>query len=152
MDMVAWLVLRVVFAWLFLMPLPGLLKDFKGSMQLTRLLVPVMTPLFTVVMLLIMFVGSLSVLFGFYAQIGGLLLALYSLGGSVVHEKLAKQCQSAVLSGDASDADNTVLSNTGCLGFVGHHSSAQKNIVLAGVGIFFLLMGSGPLSLTGTLF
>ena len=86
-----------------------------------------------------------------YAQIGGLVLLLYCLVGWLVHKRLAEQMTRLSASDSASDADRRTLSEAISLGVIGLVTSAQKNIVLAGVGLYFLLAGSGPISVTGNI-
>lgn len=152
MEIAAFLVLRILFSWIFFRPLPGLLKDFQGAVGLTRLIIPFWPTLFTLLMFVVMIIGGISILFGLYAQIGGIFLFIYCLMGYVVHKRLANQASCANLSISASEQDQQVLETTVTLAAVGNMTSAQKNLVLAGVACFFLLMGSGPLSVTANLF
>ncbi len=151
-EVIAWLVLRIVYAWMFLYPLKVLLADFNATVGLVGLIAPFKPRLCAYLMVAVMIVGSLMILFGIYAQIGGILLMFYCLIGVVVHNKLAQQALSAKLSPGASDSDKGVLKSTADLGAVGNFTSAQKNYVLAAVGFFFFLMGSGPWSFTSNLF
>ena len=143
----AWLILRIVYAWMFLYPLKVLLKDFNGVVGLTKLVVPIAAPFFAVVMLFTMFFGALSILLGVYAQLAGFALLLYCVLGAVVHYRLAGQAQQILLSQDASAQDKQSLQNAIQLAIGGHVTSAQKNFVLAAVACFFMLMGSGPYSI-----
>lgn len=60
-ETAAFIVLRIAFAWIFVRPLPTLLKDFKGSVDLVSLALPFWQRFFTVIMLLVMFFGALSI-------------------------------------------------------------------------------------------
>lgn len=151
-SIIAWLVLRIVYAWMFLYPLKTLLKDWHGALGLTQLVTPFAAPFFTVIMLLTMFLGGLSILFGFYSQIAGLALLIYCLMGAIVHYRLAGKLQTMNLSNPSSSEDKQQLTQAIQLGVVGHVTSAQKNFVLAAVACFFMLIGTGPYSLTGPLF
>ena len=142
METAAIIILRVVYAWIFFRPLPGLIKDFKGSVDLVSLIVPFWQRSFTVIMLLVMFFGALSILFGMYAQIGGIFLFCYCIIGYFVHQKLAAQLT------QSTNAPVDVVN----LGVIGHVTSAQKNIVLAGVALFFELAGRGHVSVTANIF
>lgn len=148
----AWLILRIVYAWMFLYPLKTLLKDWPGALGLTQLVMPFAAPFFTVLMLLTMFLGSLSILLGFYGQFAGLALLVYCLIGAIVHYRLASKLQTISLSSLSSFEDKQQLTQAIQLGVVGHITSAQKNFVLAAVACFFMLMGTGPYSLTVPLF
>jgi len=134
---VAWLILRLAITWLFLTPVFGLVRDWDGTKQLIRLISPMWVNFFAVCCVAIMIIGSLSVLFGFYAQIGAMFLCVYCVLGIRVHYQLAKTIAQSAVPGDG-DA----------LGIAGHISSGQKNVVLAAVCLFIVVFGSGPLSLT----
>lgn len=148
----AWLILRIVYAWMFLYPLKALLKDWPGALGLTQLVIPFAAPLFTVAMLLTMFFSGLSILLGFYGQLAGFALLVYCLIGALVHYRLASKLQTISLSGQSSSEDKQLLTQAIQLGSVGHVTSAQKNFVLAAVACFFMLIGTGPYSLTGPFF
>ena len=150
MEIAAWIILRVVYAWMFLYPLITLLSDWQATENTVALVFPWAKKLFSLLMVLIMVVGAISILLGAYAQIAGILLFFYCMIGAVVHYRLAKLTAVHVLSNEASEADKAALKETIALGVVGHVTSAQKNFVLAAVGLFFFFMGSGPLSLTGS--
>lgn len=152
METVAWLVLRIVYAWMFLYPLKTLLKDWSGAVALTKLIIPIAAPLFTVAMLLAMFFGALSILFGIFGQLAGLVLLVYCLMGAVVHYRLAAAAGKISLSAQSAEEDKNQLAQAIQLATVGHVTSAQKNFVLAAVACFFMLMGTGPYSLTAPLF
>ena len=151
MEVVAWLVLRIVYAWMFLYPLVVLLRDFNATVNVVSLVAPFAKEFFTYVMLAVMFFGALMVLLGVYAQIAGFMLCAYCIIGQAVHYKLAKQTLANKLSDMASEEDKQVLSQTIQLGVMGQVTSAEKNAVLAAVGFFIMLMGSGPMSITANL-
>ena len=144
---IAWLVLRVVYAWMFLYPLKSLLSDWPATLQATALLFPWQTPLFAVVSVAVMALGALSILLGCYGQVGAAGLLAFCLGGAVIHYRLADLAKGARLSGQASSADRQAMAQVSKLGVVGHVTSAEKNFVLAAVALFFLLKGTGPWSL-----
>lgn len=152
MEAIAFVVLRVVLAWIFLYPLKALLSDWEGTVDLVGLIAPCKPHFFAVIMVLVMIAGSLSVLLGFYAQIGAILLFVYSLIGFVVHYKLSQQEAAFELSAEASESDKAVLEQAKGLGIVGHVTSAQKNIVIAAALWVIIFLGSGPYSLIGNLF
>lgn len=142
-EVIAWMVLRIVFSWMYLYPIIGLLKDRTGLVETTRLLFKWKPAFFAGVSIIVMIIGALSILLGVYAQLGGLLLFIFTIGGTVVHYRLAKFAEV-----DLSNPDKMKLAK---LAVVGHVTSAQKNFVLAAVAIFFFLLGSGPLSFTANL-
>lgn len=148
MEIFAWLILRVAYAWIFLSPLPNLLKNWPETKTLTQLLIPnIATNFLTIIMVCIMFFGALSILLGVFGQIAGFALLIYCLLGAVVHSRLAKKAQKIFLSPLSSTEDQQKLQEVIQLATVGNITSADKNIVLAAVGLFFTLMGTGPYSL-----
>lgn len=151
MDLAVWIVLRVVYAWMFLVPLSALLRDWAVTEQIVALVCPVFTRIASVVMVAVMFVGALSILLGVYAQIGGILLLIYCLLGVVVHYRLAGLVLAIKPLDEMSEKSRELLQQAQNLGVAGHISSGQKNIVLAAVAFLFIMMGSGPLSMSNTL-
>lgn len=147
MEIYAWLVLRIAYAWIFLVPLPSLLKNWHETKALTALLFPQKTTTtLTIVMLVAMFFGALSILFGILGQWAGLILMVYCLLGVIVHRRLAKNAQNIRLSTSSSAADQQQLNDLIGLAVAGNIGSAYKNIVLAAIGFFFMVMGTGPCS------
>lgn len=138
----AWLILRLVYAWMFLMPLPGLLKNWSATVNLTGLLLPFAKPFFTAIYLLCMFFCALAIFFGIYAKLAAIPLFFISVFGVLIHYRLAKQ---AVQLGGVNP--NEQVQQLIALAEVGNITSGQKNIVLAAVALFFILIGSGPMSL-----
>ena len=151
LNAIAWLVLRVVFVWLYLYALKGLLMDWQSAQNLVKIITPHYTQFLAVLMILVMAVGAIMILFGIYAQIAGLLLLIYNLIGAKVHYTLAKTIQVSELYSPISDTDNNTLNEIKTLGAIGHITSAQKNFVLAALAFFFLIVGTGPFSLTSNL-
>ena len=142
MDLLAWLVLRVVYAWLFFYPIKGLLADWPATMAATGLLFPYQTRLCAVLSLISMVVGGLSILLGLYPVIGGTLLVLFNLGGARIHYRLAASARAV----PQADVNATSLMN---LAVMGNVTSGHKNIVLAALALFFAVQGTGPWSLSG---
>lgn len=143
----AWIALRAVYAWMFLYPAVGLLRDWPTTVQTTGLLVPRGTPVFAAASVAFMIVGGLMILLGAWGRIAGAGFFAFNLGGAVIHYRLAAQAGAASLSPAASDADRESLAGVAGLGTLGNVTSAEKNFVLAVLGLFFLLVGTGPLSL-----
>lgn len=141
---IAWLVLRITFAWMYLYPIISLLKDRQGLVSTTQLLFKWQPKFFAYASIAVMMFGATSILFGIYAQIGGLLLFIFTAGGTIIHYRLAGMAKMAVSNSQQADIAKLAL--------VGHLTSAQKNFVLLAVAFFFILLGSGPCSLTTNLF
>jgi uncharacterized membrane protein YphA (DoxX/SURF4 family) len=148
LEAIAWLILRIVYAWLFLYPIKGLLEDWQGARSLAAMAIPIYPQLFSIVMAVVMFFGALSILLGVYTEVSGIILCLYCLLGARVHYKLARELKKHQLSNDACEEDRKNLLDAINLGVVGHVTSAQKNFVLAAVSLLFAFVGSGPYSIT----
>lgn len=144
----AWLFLRVGYAWLYLYALLGLLSNWQATKDVVSIVFPRYTAIFAVLMVIVMFVAAISIAIGFYAEIAGLMLCFYNLLGMRVHYELAAKLNAIGLSENASEDDKQTLTDACALGMAGHVTSAQKNFVLFSVALFFTLAGSGPLSLT----
>ena len=99
-------------------------------------------------MILSMILSSLSVLFGYYAEIGGLMIAIYSAIGIYIHQNFAKMALSMTLRDKVSHKDTETFQSLSTLAAVGHGSAEMKNIVICALGLFLWLQGSGPFSLT----
>ena len=84
---------------------------------------------------------DLSILLGAWGRLAGAGFVAFNLGGAVIHYRLAAQAGSATLSAGASEADRESLAGVAGLGTVGNVTSAEKNFVLAAVGLFFFLVG-----------
>jgi uncharacterized membrane protein YphA (DoxX/SURF4 family) len=147
----AWGIIRVVMAWMFLMPIPGLLADWKSTQMLTRLVSGVCVNLLSVLSIAMMVLGALSILLGLYAQIGGILLFVYCIIGMRVHFKLGRLISSIQLPDVCRPGGEEAFGEVKSLGIVGQVTSAQKNVVLAGVALAFAILGSGAISITGNL-
>lgn len=142
LDNTALLILRLSLGFLFLYPLKDLLKDFTTAKQLASFVFPYFTTLNAFLMLIVMFFGSLMLIFGIYAQIAAIILAIYSLLGIKVHYALAKLAKNTnELNG------NEHNKNLQALAITGHLSSGQKNIVIFAACLVIFLVGSGNYSL-----
>lgn len=151
-EEIAWLVLRICFGAMFLLPVRDLIVDFDAATELTKILIPYQPRFFAVVMIAVMVLGAISILFGIYAQIAGFFLLIYCLLGIVVHYRTAAYIATRKLSNESSRADRACSFEAVSLGVAGNETAGQKNMVLAAVACFFMILGSGPLSLTGNLF
>ena len=147
LDVCAWLVLRAVYAWMFLYPAYGLIKDWEATVQTTALLFKWHPAVFAFGSLVLMIFGALAILLGVYGQFAAVGLIGFNLGGAVLHYRLASQLKQTHLSQGAIPADQQVLEGAIDLGVVGHVTSAEKNFVLTAVAFFFALQGTGPMSL-----
>ena len=146
-ELVAWFVLRAVFAWMFLYPAVGLVRDFGGAVETTALAFPFAPRFFAAGGIAVMVLGGLMILVGFYGAWAGLALVAFNLGGAVIHYRLAASVSAVQASASASEADRDAIARLQTLGTIGHVTSAEKNFVLTAVAFFFALMGTGPGSL-----
>ena len=143
------LTLRIMFAWIFLWPLPGLLKDWQTTVQTTGLLFPFGQSFFTTVSVAGMAISSIMVMIGIYGRAGAVFLFFFCIGGAIVHNKLAgipEQAAKKLSSKDLQTPTGEVLAQALVLNRVGNVTSAQKNLVIAGIAAFFALAGTGNLS------
>ncbi|MEC7501923.1 MAG: DoxX family membrane protein [Planctomycetota bacterium] len=143
----AWLVLRAVYAWMFLYPAYGLMKDWEATVHTTALLFKWQPAVFAFGSLVLMIFGAIAILLGVYGQFAAVGLIGFNLGGAVLHYRLARQLKQTHLSQGAIPADQQVLAGAIDLGVVGHVTSAEKNFVLTAVAFFFALQGTGPMSI-----
>jgi hypothetical protein len=146
-----WLILRIIMAWMFLIPVPGLIRDWESTKVLTRLISGIFVNTCSVISIAMMVLGAASVLLGLYAQIGGILLLAYSLIGVRAHFKLAKLIASIRLPKVCHPDGDHAFAEVKSLGIVGQITSGQKNMVLAATALAFTILGSGPVSITGNL-
>ncbi|MBG83357.1 MAG: hypothetical protein CMJ40_02290 [Phycisphaerae bacterium] len=143
------LTLRIMFAWIFLWPLPGLLKDWTTTVQTTGLLFPFGQSFFTTVSVAGMAICSIMVMVGIYGRAGAVFLFFFCIGGAIVHNKLAGLPEAAARKLPSADRETPcgkVLDQALTLNRVGNVTSAQKNLVIAGIAAYFALAGTGDLS------
>jgi uncharacterized membrane protein YphA (DoxX/SURF4 family) len=146
-ESIAWITLRAVYAWMYLYPAIGLIRDWPTTVHTTGLLFKSGTRQFAIVSVVGMVVCALMILFGFYGEYAAVALVGFNLGGAKIHYQLAEMAHQAQLSDAASAEDKAAFQDVVTLGWVGHVTSAQKNFVLAAVALFIALVGTGPWSL-----
>lgn len=147
MEIVAWLILRIVFAWMFLYPLTILLNDWQAAKDSVGMVFPKYHHELAILMVIVMITGALSILLGILPHLGGLILFVYSIMGAVVHYRFADAIQSKHLSPQADQDAQSTHQRAQDLGVLGQITSAQKNFVLAAVAFWFIIKGTGPFSL-----
>ena len=143
-EIAGWLVLRISYAWLLLSALKNLLADRKGTVDSMRGMFPFATELAAWFMFAMMGLSAVSILLGLWAQVAGACMVVFNLMGVRFHLGFAKQAQEIAKQHPGDEA----MSEVAAIAAVRHGTSAQKNIVLAAVGLLFALMGTGPFSLT----
>ncbi|MEK6246766.1 MAG: hypothetical protein N2C12_01220 [Planctomycetales bacterium] len=146
-DAFAWITLRSVYAWMYLYPALGLIRNWSVTVSTTGLLFKTGTVFFAFGSMVVMIVGSLMILFGLYGQFAAVALFGFNLGGAVIHYRLGAMAKATQLSESASNQDQATVAELANLGQVGHVTSAEKNFVLAAVALFFALVGTGKMSL-----
>ncbi|MEM7135541.1 MAG: DoxX family membrane protein [Myxococcota bacterium] len=144
---VAWVSLRSVYAWMFIYPAIGLVRDWRGTVETTALLFKWQPALFAASSVAAMFIGGLMILLGAFGWIAGLYFFVFCLGGARIHYRLAAKAGQTKPPSDLQGPEQDAFAGLVGLAVVGHVTSAQKNFVLAAVGLFFFLMGTGPCSI-----
>ena len=147
LDVCAWLVLRAAYAWMFLYPAYGLIKDWEAAVQTTALLFQWQPAVFAFGSLVLMIFGAIAILLGVCGQFAADGLIGFNLECSVLHYRLTRQLKQTHLSLGKIPSDQQVLKRAINLGVVGHNTSAENNFVLMAVAFFFALKGTGPMSL-----
>lgn len=147
----AWLILRIGYAWLYLYALKALFANWQATEWIVSLVFPFWVRFFAVLCVLSMIVSSIMLIFGIYAQIAGIILFFYNLIGARIHYQIAAAIKTEKQNGTVNKTDHEIFEKVQTLGIVGHVTSAQKNFILAAVALFFMLMGSGPFSVTNLL-
>lgn len=145
---IAFFILRITIAYLFLSPLKKFILSWKNTVDMVRFLCPIQPQLMAVTMIIIMLVGSLSILFGFYGQIGAFFLMLECFLGYHLYDKYTKKIAMLQLSTQSSQDDQQILKSAKGLGIMGNKTAGQKNLVIAAVLFFIMLIGTGPGSIT----
>ncbi|KTD07252.1 DoxX family protein [Legionella jamestowniensis] len=147
---IAWLVLRVVFAGFFIYAFYSFVRNWPAAKQTATLIYPKYPNFQAVSMLVLMLLISISILLGIFGRIGGALALLFSLLGVYAHYTCVHHIESIQLPATASSDDQKLLADAKAIGIVGHITSAQKNYVIAAVSFFFMLLGTGPWSITNS--
>ena len=142
---IGWLAMRLTIAWLFLWPLPGLLRDWRGTVGATALVFP-MPRAVTLAGVFVMLLGAVSVAVGIYGRVGGAALAIYCVGGAFVHRALAAQPAALIDALKLPDDARSTAETAAAIGALGHTTSAWKNWTIAGACTFIALAGTGPWS------
>ncbi|MEM7436818.1 MAG: hypothetical protein AAF436_16815, partial [Myxococcota bacterium] len=137
-----------VYAWMFIYPAIGLVRDWRSTVETTALLFKWQPALFASLSVAAMFAGGLMILLGAFGWIAGLYFFAFCLGGARVHYRLAARAGETKPPSSLGGPDQDAFEGLAGLAVVGHVTSAQKNFVLAAVGLFFFLMGTGPCSIT----
>lgn len=95
----------------------------------------------SVIGMVMMYGGGLSILLGLGADYGGLAIAVFSSLGMRIHSLRAREAKAAAEAGDP----------MGWSAYSGHVAAGLKNVAFIGIGLFFLTNGSGPWSLSNQL-
>lgn len=95
----------------------------------------------SVIGMVMMYGGGLSILLGLGADYGGLAIAVFSSLGMRIHSIRAQEAKAAGKAGDP----------MGWSAYSAHVAAGLKNVAFIGIGLFFLLYGSGPWALSNQL-
>ncbi len=150
-TILAWLILRIGYAWLYLYALKMLFADWSATEWVVGLVFPCCIRLFAILCVLSMILSSVMLIFGIYAQVAGVILFFYNLIGACIHYRIAAVIKAEQQVEMSNKNDQDIFKKVQALGIGGHVTSAQKNFILAAVALFFMLMGSGPWSVTNLL-
>jgi len=147
----AWLIFRAAYSFVFLNAAWQCGKSRAGvewTIAEARILFGESARFFGPAGIVVMGAGGLSILLGFCAEIGGLILVLFLPLGAVIHlrqrdraRRVEKEIQASL------SVKSDALGQLGMSAQLGHYSSAIKNWSLLGPAVFFAVMGSGPRSL-----
>lgn len=145
---IAYLILRISYSIVFLNAAWQCGKSKAGvrwTIEESRILFGNAAPLFGIAGIFVMGFGGLSVLLGFFPEIGGLMLGLFVLPGAIIHHR--KQKESLALGNELGASQNEKAQELATLASLGHYSSAMKNYSLCGPGLFLALTGGGAWSI-----
>lgn len=115
---------RAALAWFFLASALGIINDFEGQAQLMTIKHLPVPPLLLVAVLMVQILGGLSLLAGFHARAGALLLFAFTMIVSMVMHDFWH----------VSDA----------IGRSDEYELFARNIAIAGGLLFIVGMGPGP--------
>lgn len=148
----AYLILRILLFCKFIYALRSLFADWQATEDMIGLMFPRATGFFAVLTVVVIVVSAVSILFGIYGQIGGLMIFCFCLMGMRMHTILKNTAMDIEFDDDATDSQKAKLRDAKALAVGGQAACVQKNLVIAAVGAFFFFAGTGPFSLTPCLF
>ncbi|MDF1654383.1 MAG: hypothetical protein P1U34_04650 [Coxiellaceae bacterium] len=146
------LILRILLFCKLIYALKSLLADWGETEDMVGLMFPRATGFFAVLMVVVLIASAVSILFGIYGQIGGILLFFFCMLGCRMHMILKNIAADIEMDDSATDENKGKLRDAKALAVMGQSACAQKNVVIGAVGLFFFGVGTGPFSLTGCLF
>lgn len=141
MDIAAILIIRICYGLLFFMPLAMYLTHWDETVRSVGTVFKSHPDFMATCAMVLMLWTGISVFFGIYAQVGGITAIVLCLSGIVSHYRQAGYAMSLA----------SIDLKLSTLAEMGHKSAAQKNLVMLALGVYFLLMGSGHISVTGNL-
>ncbi|MDF1796477.1 MAG: hypothetical protein P1U63_08085 [Coxiellaceae bacterium] len=146
------LILRILLFCKLIYALKSLLADWGETEDMVGLMFPRATGFFAVLMVVVLIVSAVSILFGIYGQIGGILLFFFCMLGCRMHMILKNIAADIEMDDSATDENKGKLRDAKALAVMGQSACAQKNVVVGAVGLFFFCVGTGPFSFTSCLF
>ena len=101
----------------------------------------------TYVGIVLMYLGGISVLLGIEGRTGALMLALFTIGGTVIHPRQQMDAQRIALE----NASDMKVAAPAWSAFAAHFANVLKNICLILVLIFIILCGTGKYQVSDAL-
>ncbi len=147
---IAWLIFRASYSWVFLNAAWQCGKNRAGvdwTIAESEIIFGRFAPVLGPIGIVVMAVGGLSILFGIFAEIGGVLLASFLVPGTVIHLRKRSEARGLAdaLRSELGSSHLESLDKLTVLAVLGHYSSAMKNVSLIGPAVYFAVMGCGPM-------
>lgn len=86
-----------------------------------------------------MYAGGISILLGIEGRLGALLLALFTVGGTIIHRRQQMEMQKVALE----NANEMKIAGPAWSAFAAHFANILKNVALILIMIFLVLCGTG---------
>jgi uncharacterized membrane protein YphA (DoxX/SURF4 family) len=152
-----WLILRIAYGGLFIFTAWTLATGWDWTVANTAVLFgAARAKLFSVGAIATMSIGGMLIVLGFFGRLGALMLLVFLILGTMIHVKERDQVpglaqalrDNAKAAGHQLDgSDETTLMTLQVSAFSAHVANVYKNVCLAGIALFFILVGTGPGSL-----
>jgi uncharacterized membrane protein YphA (DoxX/SURF4 family) len=160
----AWIGLRALAAWVYLWAFYRNVRDAPArawTVSHTALMLRFLdeptrrrvAPVLATAAMGMMVFGGLSILIGFEGRLGALLLLAFTAVGYYQHRCEYQEAMAIAerLRPFVREEGLPLLSELQWSAYAGHYSSALKNVALIGIGLWFLLAGTGPYTISDRL-
>lgn len=151
------LFLRVSYALLFMLAGLGHLLNFDMTIEGARIIsnwvglgeMEVAATILAVSAIVFLILGSLSLTFGFRARWGSTLIVLFLLPATALHTAVMQIAanNAITLTVESSEKAKQTLQSLINIAIQGHQGNFVKNLFLIVVGIYFIVVGAGPISI-----